>query len=371
MVLVFPVLTILVPEPFGARWAAQHLASSLPPDIKAESERNGRYLWIIKYLFLSGFVIWIALRTSLISQTLGLRSNQVFLSLTWGILGGVFLLLFRAGYRIAIPRMRGIELQYPLLEGPKALWLVIFFLGGFSEELWRGWCIAASYETQRDITHAIIWISISFAAGRLGGLPGRIHGEVVDVACEALTGAFLACLFIFSGSVFSTSVASVIYYTGLLYYLRRSSTLAPQQTLDPSLTTQTPLGSSKPGRDYSERPSMGLLNADPHLPKCPDCGVGLPYARIDIVKPFECPFCRNKLFVSPEYNKKIRRACTVLSFTLGVLFALVRNNIVLFLWSPVIGFVLIPIAPIFCKRFFPPKIEDYASEATKARYLAL
>lgn len=329
MVLVFPVLTILVPEPFGARWAVQHNAFYLPPDIKAQSERNGRYLWIIKYLFLIFFVRWMALHYSLMSQTLGPRFNQVLIS------------------------------------------LASFVLGGLSEELWRGFCIAATYETQRDITHAIIWISISFAAGRLGGLPGRIHGEVVDVACEALTGAFLACLFIFSGSVITTFVASVSYYTYLFYYLRRSSTLAPQQTLDPSLTTQTPLGSSNPGRDYSERPSMGLLKADPHSPKCPDCGVGLPYARIDIVKPFECPFCRNKLFVSPEYNKKIRRACTVLSFTLGIIVALVRNNIVLFLWSPIIGFFLVPIAPIFCKRFFPPKIEDYASEATKARYLDL
>jgi hypothetical protein len=336
VVLVFPVLTILVPEPFGARWAVQHNAFYLPPDIKAQSERNGRYLWIIKYLFLIFFVRWMALHYSLMSQTLGPRFNQVLISLSWGILGGILLILFRAAYRVVILGMGSIERQYPLLTGPKGFWLASFVLGGLSEELWRGFCIAATYETQRDITHAIIWISISFAAGRLGGLPGRIHGEVVDVACEALTGAFLACLFIFSGSVITTFVASVSYYTYLFYYLRRSSTLAPQQTLDPSLTTQTPLGSSNPGRDYSERPSMGLLKADPHSPKCPDCGVGLPYARIDIVKPFECPFCRNKLFVSPEYNKKIRRACTVLSFTLGIIVALVRNNIVLFRWSPII-----------------------------------
>jgi hypothetical protein len=220
---VFPVLTILVPEPIGFRWGAKHKSFYLPPDVKTRSERNGRYLWIIKYVFLSSFIIWMAVRFSLMSQTLGPRSNQVFLSLAWGMLGGVFLFLFRAGYRIAIPRMHVIELQYPLLEGPKALWLAIFFLGGFSEELWRGFCIAAAYETQRDITHAIIWISISFAAGRLGGLPGRIHGEVVDVACEAVTGVFLACLFIFSGSVISTFVASVIYYTAQFYYLRLDS----------------------------------------------------------------------------------------------------------------------------------------------------
>jgi CAAX prenyl protease-like protein len=222
-ILVFPILTILVPEPTGARWAAQHNAFYLPPDIKARSEKNGRYLWVIKYLFLFLFVRWMALHYSLMSQSLGSRFNRVFLSLTWGILGGVFLFLFRAAYRVVVPGMRPIERQYPLLAGSAGLWLVSFVLGGLSEELWRGFCIAATYETQRDMTHAIIWISISFAVGRLGGLPGRIHGEVADVISEVITGAFLACLFIFSRSVISTIVASVIYYTSLFYYLRRSA----------------------------------------------------------------------------------------------------------------------------------------------------
>jgi hypothetical protein len=83
--------------------------------------------------------------------------------------------------------------------------------------------VVATYETKRDMTHAIIWSSTSFAVGWLGGLPGGIHGEFVDVAFEVLTGVFLARLFILSGGVILTSVASVIYYTALFYYLRRES----------------------------------------------------------------------------------------------------------------------------------------------------
>jgi len=365
-ILLFPVLSFLILEPVGARWGAQHKSFYPPPDIKARSERNGRYVWIIKYVTLSFLVIWLAMHFSLISQTFGPHSNEVLLSVTWGILGGMFLFLFRAGYRIAIPRMLSIEYQEPFLKGPTAFWLILYFLGGFSEELWRGFCIAATRETQRDIIHAIIWISISFAAAHLGGIPGRIHGEVPDAAFEAITGVFLGCLFIFSGSVISTFVASVFYYTGLFYYLRRLAALSPQQTLNPSPATQTPLGSR-----HSE-PSMRIQPAaGPRSPKCPDCGSGLSDSQIDIVNPFECPACRNQLFVSPEYNKRIRRACIVLSFALGIIFAFVRNNIILFLWGPVIGFFLVPIAPIFCKRFFPPKVEDYASHATRARYLEL
>jgi hypothetical protein len=55
-------------------------------------------------MFLSSFIIWMALRFSLKSQALGPGSNQVLLSLTFGIL--VFLLLVRAAHRTAIPHVR-------------------------------------------------------------------------------------------------------------------------------------------------------------------------------------------------------------------------------------------------------------------------
>ena len=168
-------------------------------------------------------VVCLALHFSLISQSFGPNIGKILLSVTWGILGGVFLFLFRAGYRTAIRRMRSIEDHEPFLKGPMALWLIIFLVGGFSEELWRGFCIAATNATQRDITPAIIWISLSFAAAHLGGSPGRTRGEVPNVAFDVIIGAFLCCLFIFSGSVISTLVASVIYYTALFYYLRRES----------------------------------------------------------------------------------------------------------------------------------------------------
>jgi len=222
VVLIFPILTVLVPEPVGARWGALHKSFYLPPDVKARSERNGRYLWIIKYILLLLIVLFLANRFRLLSQTLGPRSNKFLLAVIWGLLGGVTLFLFRAAYRTVVPNMRSIESQYPLLQGPLGFWLTSFFLGGLSEELWRGLCIAATRETQRDTTSAIIWISISFAIGRLGGLPGRIHGEIVDVLCEAITGAFLGYLFIMSGSVVATFIASFLYYTCLFFQVRRS-----------------------------------------------------------------------------------------------------------------------------------------------------
>lgn len=98
-ILLFPVLSFFIPEPIAARWGARHKSVQVPPDVRAQSEKIGRYLWIVKYLFLLFSVIWLALHFSLISQTFGLHSSKILLSVTWGILGGIFLSLFRAGYR--------------------------------------------------------------------------------------------------------------------------------------------------------------------------------------------------------------------------------------------------------------------------------
>ena len=107
------------------------------------------------------------------------------------------------------------------------------------------------------------------------------------------------------------------------------------------------------------------------LPACPDCGLQLPYARIDLANPFECPSCGEKLCVPVEYKEKIRRFCFTLAIVLPLIFALVWHNIFLLIWMPVIGFLLAIIAPIFWKRIFPPEIVGFASETSKARYQAL
>ena len=108
------------------------------------------------------------------------------------------------------------------------------------------------------------------------------------------------------------------------------------------------------------------------LPACPNCASTLPYVRINLVQPFECPSCRKTLVVPREYNNKLRRICLVLSIALMVLLAWIFKNVFpTILFFPVVGFVVSFFATIFSKRVFPPEVEDYAVGSAKARYQPL
>jgi len=103
------------------------------------------------------------------------------------------------------------------------------------------------------------------------------------------------------------------------------------------------------------------------LTACPDCGSRLPYVRINLVQPFECPSCGKTLVVPPEYNKRIQQVCLILTIGLPILFVFVWKNTLLFLLAPIFGFLLPFLAHIIWKRIFPPEIEDHDNP----RYMAL
>jgi hypothetical protein len=107
-------------------------------------------------------------------------------------------------------------------------------------------------------------------------------------------------------------------------------------------------------------------------PLCPDCGSRLPYARINLANPFECPSCDKKLCVPPEYNTNIRRACVILTIALYIIFFVSWKSIFLaFFLAVIASFIVGTAAQIFWKRIFPPEIQDCSTEAAKARYIPL
>ena len=112
--------------------------------------------------------------------------------------------------------------------------------------------------------------------------------------------------------------------------------------------------------------------ANSRSPVCPDCGSPLPYARINLANPFECPSCGKKLCVPPDYNNKIRRVCVILGIALYLIFLVLWKSILLaFFLAAIAFFIVAVIAQIFWKRIFPPEIQDCSTEAAKARYIAL
>jgi membrane protease YdiL (CAAX protease family) len=120
-----------------------------------------------------------------------------------------------------MPALPYIERQYGLLEGPEPLWFAIIAIGGLSEELWRSLSLLSLERAADSAFFPIVATSAAFAIGRLGGIPGRGSGEVVDVGSEFVTGLLLGGLFVWSGSILATSIANIVFYASSFLYLRR------------------------------------------------------------------------------------------------------------------------------------------------------
>jgi hypothetical protein len=106
------------------------------------------------------------------------------------------------------------------------------------------------------------------------------------------------------------------------------------------------------------------------LPKCPDCGSPIEYAKVNLVRPFNCPTCGNLLFVNEKYYKTISRVCYALTAVPCLLLCLYKGFVYVLL-LPVLFLLLTMVALIFVKRIVPPVIEDYSEDSKKARYQPL
>jgi hypothetical protein len=217
----FPASTFLLPEPTGFAWGMKNNSPILPPDVRKRSEKIGRYVWIFRYAVLIGWVLFLSHKFSAGISFLLPTTSSALRNFLLGSFAGGGLLICRSFLRFVMPALPYIERQYSLLEGPESLWFAIIAIGGLSEELWRALCILCLERTADNAFFPIVATSAAFAIGRLGGIPGRGSGEVVDVGSEFMTGLLLGGLFIWSGSVLAASSANIVYYASSFFYLRR------------------------------------------------------------------------------------------------------------------------------------------------------
>jgi uncharacterized paraquat-inducible protein A len=111
------------------------------------------------------------------------------------------------------------------------------------------------------------------------------------------------------------------------------------------------------------------FTARPQVPKCPNCGSRLEYARINVAKHFSCPDCENKLMVSETYTSRWRVGCYILTVVICSVLAL--RSVFFLLLAPLILFFVGLVTSIAIKRIFPPTIEDVAIKSHEARYIPL
>jgi membrane protease YdiL (CAAX protease family) len=220
---VYPAIVMFVFDWWGAvRRAREDKSFALRPEIKKKRETTGRYLFFFKFAILllalwklSG---WRPLHNLLWVST---DSRSLLRLIVSGFAAGTIALACRRIFSMLSPRAAEDEKVSSYLEGPIVLWLGVFLAGGFAEEFWRAFAITSFVQSDHSAVSSDLVTALAFSFAHLSGLPPRIlPGGFV---AEAVVGLILGATFLWSGSVISPCLASILYYTVNLLILRKRS----------------------------------------------------------------------------------------------------------------------------------------------------
>jgi hypothetical protein len=246
--------------------------------------------------------------------------------------------------------------SHPLVNGPAAIWVVIICVGGFSEELWRAFCLVQLQSDGPRIGVAILATAVVFAISQLGGKPSLISGRLPELYSTVVLGIGLAILFLRFNSILLVSAANIAYYLSALYMFR-SKTLRTLETLDPPgdvpENAARPLSSSNLPHDRKHRPR----GQGPYGQNCPICSKPVELGLISYSKPFRCQSCDAMLCISSPYARLIHGvSITLVTMVLWRFFHLG-------FWLAVIGGLIFGLlvsaaARSFLKAIVPLKASD-------------
>jgi membrane protease YdiL (CAAX protease family) len=212
-VLAYPAIFILVFDWTGAgpRWAAKHKSFFPPAEITLRQEKMGRPLLLVKSALL--LLVMRALAGSGLWHIVPIATH----SRPWSVLivsgtaCGALMLACRRGISLLSTRAAEAEKHDYFLRGSIALWLAVFCVGGFVEELWRAVCITIFQENGYNAASVILLTSFCFGVAHLSGRPSRVSPG--GVIAEMIIGVMLGATFVWSGNIVAPYLASVIYFT--------------------------------------------------------------------------------------------------------------------------------------------------------------
>jgi len=116
-----------------------------------------------------------------------------------------------------------------MLKGPVEMWVAIVCVGGFSEELWRAFCLVKLQSDGLQAGAAILATATVFAISQLGGKPSLISARPAELFSTVVIGVGIAMLFLRFNSLLLVGATNITYYLGALY-LFRSRTSQPAGT---------------------------------------------------------------------------------------------------------------------------------------------
>jgi len=213
---VFPVALLLgfSFNPVEFAWSFHHGLKPMPNESHDRAETIRRYLNFLGDALILGFVAILMLKNSVPVALVGLHLGKWKSNAALGASAGILLILSMH----FMAKRTGIgpsgNFAYNVRKGSALLWILIFILGAFSEELWIAFCILALKTTGHSVPVSIAMTMLVFASMHYGyGLFGAF--------AVALKGTISALLFLWSGSLIPMFLYHFIGNLGSLYRARR------------------------------------------------------------------------------------------------------------------------------------------------------
>lgn len=210
----FPIATLLAPNPTRFHWSLRHGSEPMPPEVsdRAESADRSWYFFVdaIIVVFVASLMLW----EHVSGSQVGLRLTNPTKNTAIGAAAGaarVFLLNLLT--KVFPPRTAD-RVTDRFRRGPAQLWVIIFFAGAFSEELWIALCLVVLQMNHHS--------SIASAA-LTAAVFGAVHFEYrLGTIVTAMYCVFSAVLFLWLGSLIPMFLFHFIGNLGSLYWARRS-----------------------------------------------------------------------------------------------------------------------------------------------------
>lgn len=233
----YPLIGIFVFDWWNMGWGSEHHSFVLPPELKRKREEAGRPLLLVK-----SFILLLLLRIvdggglwHLANKPAQLQG--LFISILCGIAGGGTMAIFRHFLSSLTPSAALSEMNEYFLNGSISMWLSIFVVGAFTEELWRALCILSFEQNGHAVLVANLLIAFAFSVAHQSGLPSRIAPGVASAGAEMTIGLMLGGLFIWSRNLIVPCFANLVYYIAIFFLarrdLRRPSVSQPAGKFDP------------------------------------------------------------------------------------------------------------------------------------------
>jgi membrane protease YdiL (CAAX protease family) len=201
-------------NPVDFLWSFHHGLDPMPEDVRKRAATIGRYACFLGDGLILTFVVILALKNSLAPARLGLHLHNWQTNAALGVISGILLILMQHLVGKSTPRNSSHPFVYQARRGSVLLWVFIFIVGAFSEELWIALCLVTLTITRHPTSLSVALTAIVFAAVHYGYRFGAF--------AVALKGIMSALLFLWSGSLILTFLFHFIGNLGSLYRARET-----------------------------------------------------------------------------------------------------------------------------------------------------